>query len=86
MFDCFHSSGAVHSFRERLKRAVRAGVIELAVPRSITLDIPSGPEAVLTLWVESSLKTSSWEQVTLGLGGAVGEMLGTGSDLVKQEV
>ena len=45
---------------------------------------------MLTLWVESSLKTSLWEQVIFdrtGLGGCGGEVVpDVGSDLVKQEV
>ena len=55
MLDHFHSSGMEHCLREKLNKAVKAGVIEQAVLRSITLEIPSGPDAVLTLCVESSL-------------------------------
>ena len=53
------------------------------------LDVPSGPEAVLTLWLESNLSTSSWEQVTLdrtGLCGGGEKILGSGPGLVKHEV
>ena len=88
-FDSFHWSGTVPSSRERLNRVVRAGEIASAVPRSITLEIPSGPLAVLTLCDERSLRTSSWEQVTLdstGFGWVRCEELGTGFDLVKHEV
>ena len=49
MSDLFDSSGMVQSLRESLNRVVKAGVIEQAVPWSITLEIPSGPEAVLTV-------------------------------------
>ena len=88
--DLFHSSGTVLWLRERLNKVDKAGVIEQAVPRSITLEIPLGPEAVLVLCVESSLRTSLWEQVTLdriGPEGRVGvEVPDEGSDLVKQEV
>ena len=65
-------SGTVLELSERLKSDVNAGVIDPAVPRNMTLEIPSGPEAVLILCVDRSLKTSSWAQVTLesvGLGG-----------------
>ena len=41
-----------------------AGVIEQAVPRSITLEILSGPQALLTLCVENF--TIILKQVTLG--------------------
>ena len=88
-FDLFHSSGTVLFLSDRLKRAVKAGAIEVAVPRSITLEIPSGPEAVLILWVDSSLRTSSWLQVTIdstGLGDEGGIMCGRRLHLVKQEV
>ena len=71
--DLFHSSGTVFWLRERLSKVDKAGVIEQAVPQSITLEIPSGPEAVLVLCVESSLRTSLWVQVTLDwAGGASG--------------
>ena len=63
--DNFHSSGTVLELSERLKRFVSAGAIDAAVPRSMVPEIPSGPDAVLVLCVERSLKTSSWVQVTL---------------------
>ena len=72
MFDRFQSSGTVLFLSERLNKAVKAGAIEVAVPRSMMLEIPSGPEAVLILWVDSNFRTSSWLQVTvdsIGLGG-----------------
>ena len=65
MLDIFHSSGTVMELSERLKRFISAGAIDAAVPRSIVPEIPSGPDAVLILCVERSLRTSSWEQVTL---------------------
>ena len=54
-----------------MKRAVKAGAIEAAVSHSMMLEIPSGLEAVLILWVDNSLSSSSWLQVTFdstGLG------------------
>ena len=60
--DNFHSSGTVLELSERLKRFVSAGAIDAAVQRSM---VPCGPDAVLVLCVERSLKTSSWVQVTL---------------------
>ena len=72
MLDLFHSLGMVQSLRERLNRVVKAGVIKQVVPRSIMLEIPSGPEAVLTSCVESSLNTLLWEQVTLDRVGLDG--------------
>ena len=75
--DLFHSFGTVLFWSERLKRAVRTGAIEAAVPRSMMPEIPSVSEAVLVLWEDKSLKTSLWVQVTLdrvgfdGGGGVV---------------
>ena len=40
--DIFHSSGTVLELSERLKSVVNAGVIDVAVPRSMMLEIPSG--------------------------------------------
>ena len=79
----------MQSFRERLNKVVRAGEIASADPWSITLEIPSGPLAVLTLCVERSLWTSLWEQVMLdstGFGWGRCETLGTSLELVKHEV
>ena len=48
------------------------GGVEVAVPQSVMLEIPSGLEAVLILWVDDNLRISSWLQVTfdsIGLGG-----------------
>lgn len=68
-FDLFHSSYGVWYRRlfwsKSYKGVVKAGAIEAAVPRSTILEIPSGSEAVLILWMDKSLRTLSWLQVTL---------------------
>jgi hypothetical protein len=89
MLDFFHSSGTVPFLSEWLYRAVRAGEIEVAAPRSMMLEILSGPEAVLVLWVDNSLRTSLWLQVAFdstGLGGEGKLMSSRRLHLVKQEV
>ena len=68
--DIFHSLGTLLKLSETLKSVVNAGVIDVAVPRSMMLEIPSGPNAVLC--IDRTLKTSSWVQAKLervGLGG-----------------
>ena len=53
------------------------------------LEIPSGPDAVLILWVDSSLRTSSWLLETfdsVGVGGDGKVVRGKHSHIVKQEV
>ena len=42
---------------------VRMGDMESAVDHNIWPEMPSGPDAVLILWVERSFCTSSVEQV-----------------------
>ena len=49
------------------------GAIDLAVPRSIALEMPSGPLAVLALQVDRRWKTSSSEQVMLEKLGPVAQ-------------
>ena len=62
--ETFQSFGSFDCLRDLLKMEVIAGVMALAVARSIWPETPSGPEAVGVLWVERYLYTSSWEQVT----------------------
>jgi len=48
-FEDFQSEGNTPDFRERLKREVSEGEMAGAVLRSMVLEMPSGPEAVLSL-------------------------------------
>ena len=57
-------------------KVVSAGEIDLAVPRSIALEMPSGPLAVLALQVDSRWKTSSSEHVMLGRLGPLAHSAG----------
>ena len=59
MFEIFQSSG--QDFRERLNSMVKADEMDSAVPLSIWLEIPSGPEAVLILCLENRCRISSGE-------------------------
>ena len=77
--EVFQSFGSFDCSRDLLKMEVIAGVMALAVARSIWHETPSGPEAVWVLWAEMYLYTSSWEQVTLvrlglGLDGESGKL------------
>ena len=65
IFDIFQSSGTTPWDREQLNKVVSVGEIDLAVPRSIALEMPSGPLAVFALQVDSRWKTSSSEHVML---------------------
>ena len=78
MLNLFHSSSIMQRLIEgEVEQGWQGRVIEQAVPWSITLEIPSGPEAVLVLCV------SLW-QVTLNkTGRGRTEALNGGSDLVK---
>ena len=64
-FGIFQSIGTTPCSNERLNKVVKVGEMDSAVPRSIALEIPSGPLAVLIFQVESRWKMSSWEQVKL---------------------
>ena len=64
-FEIFQSVGTTSCSNERLNKVVEVGEMDSAVPRSIALEIPSGPLTVLILQVESRWKMSSWEQVRL---------------------
>lgn len=64
-FDIFQWSGTFICLRDSLKILVMVGVMELAVERSMWLEIPSGPEAVCSWRLDRCLRTSSWEHDTL---------------------
>lgn len=59
MFDNFHSQGTTPVESDRLKILVRELAIEDAVLQSMWLEMPSGPDAVLTLMVMRRWWTSA---------------------------
>ena len=85
--EIFHSWGTFIWDRDSLKMVVRVGAIASAVPRSMWLEMPSGPDAVCSLWLTSSLFTSSWEQFTLVRHGvlSVGESSTEALELVEKQ-
>ena len=71
MLDIFKAVGTMPVERDRLNRVDRQEEIVEAQPRSILLDIPSGPEAVFIFKDFRSWYTSALEQDSVGI--AVGE-------------
>ena len=57
MLECFHSEGKTPVERDLLKMFVREEQVEDAVLRSMWLEIPSGPEVVLTLMKVKTMNT-----------------------------
>ena len=59
----FHASGKLPVDSDRLKRRVRLGVIEVAVPLSILADISSGPEDLLpsSLVIDDGCRNCCWK-------------------------
>ena len=66
-FDCFQSAGTLPWLRDRLKRDGRLWWMEEAVFLNMVLEMPSGPDEVLAIQVDSSfffrLRSTLWRRV-----------------------